>query len=274
MENFILYEKLGSGSSSVVQKGRMKGSLNYVAIVCSDKMKRPEIVNHVSFKVTVSLVQTNFPLQSKVLVCFCHIRFAFAMIFIIPILFHFMSGMKPATTCGQWWNSALVGLFVATYFCLTCILFLIMFVLTAVASGGSLESIVTQDGYLSEDVVRSFGWGLVQGLHYIHEMGVIFSDLTPAKVRQKETVLPFVGIVFIFIRKSFLCFQILLDNSGILKFSNFCHSKAEGETTEDFMALLSTPEISEQGDVLEQLDRMKIKLKGEPNKYQYILIYM
>uniref|UniRef100_A0A3B4BAL2 Protein kinase domain-containing protein n=2 Tax=Periophthalmus magnuspinnatus TaxID=409849 RepID=A0A3B4BAL2_9GOBI len=47
MENFILYEKLGSGSRSVVHKGRLKGSLNYVAIVCSDKVKRPEIINHV-----------------------------------------------------------------------------------------------------------------------------------------------------------------------------------------------------------------------------------
>ena len=48
MENFILYEELGSGSRSVVYKGRRKGSLNYVAIVCADKSKRAEITNHVS----------------------------------------------------------------------------------------------------------------------------------------------------------------------------------------------------------------------------------
>uniref|UniRef100_A0A3B5AME5 Protein kinase domain-containing protein n=1 Tax=Stegastes partitus TaxID=144197 RepID=A0A3B5AME5_9TELE len=47
MENFILYEELGAGRNSVVYKGRKKGSLNYVAIVCTDKAKRTEITNHV-----------------------------------------------------------------------------------------------------------------------------------------------------------------------------------------------------------------------------------
>lgn len=49
-------------------------------------------------------------------------------------------------------------------------------------SGGSLESVIGHDGCLSEDVVRRFGWDLVKGLKYIHELGIIFSDLTPAKV--------------------------------------------------------------------------------------------
>lgn len=47
MENFILYEELGAGSSSVVYKGRKKGNLNYVAIICTDKAKRPDVTNHV-----------------------------------------------------------------------------------------------------------------------------------------------------------------------------------------------------------------------------------
>lgn len=48
--------------------------------------------------------------------------------------------------------------------------------------GGSLESVVTLDGGLSEDVVRRFGWDLVKGLKHIHGLGIILSDLTPAKV--------------------------------------------------------------------------------------------
>uniref|UniRef100_A0A8C2WY14 Protein kinase domain-containing protein n=1 Tax=Cyclopterus lumpus TaxID=8103 RepID=A0A8C2WY14_CYCLU len=47
MENFILYEELGAGARSVVYKGRKKGNLNYVAIICAEKAKRPEITNHV-----------------------------------------------------------------------------------------------------------------------------------------------------------------------------------------------------------------------------------
>ncbi|KAI7806316.1 putative serine/threonine-protein kinase ULK4 [Triplophysa rosa] len=47
MENFILYEEIGRGSRSVVYKGRRKGSIHFVAIICSEKSKRPESTNHV-----------------------------------------------------------------------------------------------------------------------------------------------------------------------------------------------------------------------------------
>lgn len=181
MENFILYEKLGSGDSSEVYKGRRKGCLNYSAIVCSDKIKRPEITNHV--RLSHDLEHPNI------------------------VSFH------------EWYETSNH-----------------LWLVVELCTGGSLESVIVQDGYLSEDVVRNFGWGLVQGLNYIHEMGVIFSDMTPAK--------------------------ILLDGSGVLKFGNFCHSKAQGETLEDFFSLLSTSEMSEQGDASEQFDRIRTKLEG------------
>lgn len=68
--------------------------------------------------------------------------------------------------------------------CISLILALLSFLFTASVhlSGGSLESVVSQDGCLPEDVVRRFGWDLVKGLKHIHESGIIFSDLTPAKV--------------------------------------------------------------------------------------------
>nr|XP_045240938.1 serine/threonine-protein kinase ULK4 isoform X3 [Macaca fascicularis] len=47
MENFILYEEIGRGSKTVVYKGRRKGTINFVAILCTDKCKRPEITNWV-----------------------------------------------------------------------------------------------------------------------------------------------------------------------------------------------------------------------------------
>lgn len=47
MENFILYEEIGRGSNTVVYKGRRKGTINFVAILCTDKNKRPEITNWV-----------------------------------------------------------------------------------------------------------------------------------------------------------------------------------------------------------------------------------
>uniref|UniRef100_A0A8C6QQZ1 non-specific serine/threonine protein kinase n=1 Tax=Nannospalax galili TaxID=1026970 RepID=A0A8C6QQZ1_NANGA len=47
MENFILYEEIGRGSKTVVYKGRRKGTINFVAILCTEKYKRPEITNWV-----------------------------------------------------------------------------------------------------------------------------------------------------------------------------------------------------------------------------------
>ncbi|XP_008569517.1 PREDICTED: serine/threonine-protein kinase ULK4-like [Galeopterus variegatus] len=47
MENFILYEEIGRGSKTVVYKGRRKGTINFVAVLCTDKCKRPEITNWV-----------------------------------------------------------------------------------------------------------------------------------------------------------------------------------------------------------------------------------
>lgn len=56
-------------------------------------------------------------------------------------------------------------------------------VLTMCISGGSLESVIAQDEYLPEDVVREFGVELVTGLYHIHKHGIIYCELKPRKVR-------------------------------------------------------------------------------------------
>lgn len=48
--------------------------------------------------------------------------------------------------------------------------------------GGSLAALIAQDEYLSEEVVREFSIDLMRGLKYIHDSGIVVSDLTPAKV--------------------------------------------------------------------------------------------
>ncbi|XP_038624213.1 serine/threonine-protein kinase ULK4 [Tachyglossus aculeatus] len=47
MDNFILYEEIGRGSKTTVYKGRRKGTIDFVAILCSDKSKRAELTNWV-----------------------------------------------------------------------------------------------------------------------------------------------------------------------------------------------------------------------------------
>ncbi|TNN35073.1 Serine/threonine-protein kinase ULK4 [Liparis tanakae] len=130
MENFILYEELGAGARSVVYKGRKKGRLNYVAIVCADKAKRPEITNHVRLSQDLD---------------------------------------HPNIACFYEWYETSNHLWLVVELC----------------TGGSLQSIIGHDGGLPEDVVRRFGWDLVKGLKYIHELGIIFSDLTPAKPTER-----------------------------------------------------------------------------------------
>uniref|UniRef100_A0A3Q1EW38 Unc-51 like kinase 4 n=1 Tax=Acanthochromis polyacanthus TaxID=80966 RepID=A0A3Q1EW38_9TELE len=125
MENFILYEELGAGSSSIVYKGRKKGSLNFVAIICTDKAKRTEITNHV--RLSRDLDHPNI------------------------VSFY------------EWYETSSH-----------------LWLVVELCTGGSLESIVAQDGSLPEDVVKRFGWDLVKGLKHIHELGIIFSDLTPS----------------------------------------------------------------------------------------------
>ncbi|XP_038131705.1 serine/threonine-protein kinase ULK4 isoform X1 [Cyprinodon tularosa] len=166
MENFILYEELDNEGGFVFYKGRRKGSLCYVAIICTDKTQRPEITNHVRLSQDLD-----------------H-----------PHIVRFYEWFE--TSKNLW-------------------------VIVELCSGGSLESVVTQDRSLPEDIVRMFGWDLVKGLRHIHGLGIVLSDLDPAK--------------------------ILLDASGILKFSDFCLSKNEGETLEDIFTTLSACGESEGG---------------------------
>ncbi|XP_029593552.1 serine/threonine-protein kinase ULK4 [Salmo trutta] len=184
MENFILYEEIGTGRKSVVYKGRRKGSINFVAIICSDKSKRHEITNHV--RLTHDIKHEN------------------------------------VVTFYEWYETSNH-----------------LWLVVELCTGGSLESVITQDECLSEDVVREFAIHLVKGLRYIHDAGIVFSDLTPSK--------------------------ILLDGPGTLKYSNFCLSKAEGENQEEFFSLVTAEETG-GGDGKENTLRRNIKnrIQGKP----------
>ncbi|XP_013396898.1 serine/threonine-protein kinase ULK4 [Lingula anatina] len=82
-----------------------------------------------------------------------------------------------------------------------------LWLVVELCTGGSLESLLAQDGHLPESAVRNFGVDLVTGLHYIHSLGLIFADLRPAK--------------------------ILLDGPGVLKYGDFSLTRLEGENLEE-----------------------------------------
>lgn len=140
-----------------------------------------------------------------------------------------------------------------------------LFLLSVNQSGGSLEFIIRQDGCLQEDVVRKFGWDLVKGLKYIHELGIILSDLSPAKVRIHSLFTSRTSKYVFIIRimsLSLHCLQILLDGSHSLKYNNFCMSKAQGETLEDFLTLFSLCKESEEQNYKETFESIRKKLEG------------
>ncbi|XP_078620441.1 serine/threonine-protein kinase ULK4-like isoform X1 [Branchiostoma floridae x Branchiostoma japonicum] len=83
-----------------------------------------------------------------------------------------------------------------------------LWLVVELCTGGSLETLLAQDGSLPEDVIRQFGVEVIRGLHHIHEMGVLFCDLNPRK--------------------------ILLDGPGVLKLSNFSLARVEEEDLEEF----------------------------------------
>uniref|UniRef100_A0A8C1MQW9 Unc-51 like kinase 4 n=1 Tax=Cyprinus carpio TaxID=7962 RepID=A0A8C1MQW9_CYPCA len=185
MENFILYEEIGRGNRSVVYKGRRKGSIHFVAIICSDKSKRPELTNHV--RLAHDIKHDNV------------------------VSFY------------EWYETSNH-----------------LWLVVEMCTGGSLAALVAQDECLSEEVVREFSIDLMKGLKYIHDSGIVVSDLTPAK--------------------------ILLDGPGTLKYSNFCLAKAQGESLEEFFSLVMAEEMG-AGDSKENIispQNIKNRIKGSP----------
>ncbi|KAK1795135.1 hypothetical protein P4O66_010317 [Electrophorus voltai] len=191
MENFILYEEIGRGSKSVVYKGRRKGSIHFVAIICSEKSKRPELTNHV--RLAHDIKHDNV------------------------VSFY------------EWYETSNH-------------LWLVVELCTGKTSkaGGTLEAVISQDECLSDDDVRKFAMDLIKGLKYIHNSGIVFSDLTPSKV--------------------------LLDGPGTLKYSNFCLAKAQGENLEEFFALV----MSEEGGDSKESSTSRKYIK---NRTQGSLLY-
>nr|KAF6311421.1 unc-51 like kinase 4 [Myotis myotis] len=181
MQNFVLYEEIGRGSRTIVYKGRRKGTINFVAVFCTDKCKRPEITNWV--RLTQEIKHQNI------------------------------------VTLHEWYETSNH-----------------LWLVVELCTGGSLEMVIAQDENLPEDVVRSFGIDLITGLHHLHQLGILFCDLSPGK--------------------------ILLEGPGTLKFSNFCLAKVEGENLEDFFALMATEEGGGDGGEHVLKKNMRSRIRG------------
>jgi len=92
-----------------------------------------------------------------------------------------------------------------------------LWLVVELCAGNSLQDILSQDSFLPEPVVKSFGKDLVAGLAYLHSQEIVYADLCPSNV--------------------------LLDADGTLKLSNFCLSKFtdSNDENQDFQTTLSSP---------------------------------
>ncbi|CAH2283241.1 serine threonine- kinase ULK4 [Pelobates cultripes] len=105
-------------------------------------------------------------------------------------------------------------------------------------AGGTLETVITQDEHLPEETIRDFGIDIISALHHIHELGILFCDLTPRK--------------------------ILLDGPGTLKLTNFSLSKAQGENLEEFLAMIRSEENVLDPEESTPRRSLRNRIKGSP----------
>ncbi len=57
-----------------------------------------------------------------------------------------------------------------------------IWVITELASGGTLYEILEQDVKIPPDKVEDFIRDIASGLNYLHSVGIVYSDLQPKKV--------------------------------------------------------------------------------------------
>ena len=63
-----------------------------------------------------------------------------------------------------------------------------IWVITELASGGTLAGILEQDGLILPNLAGEFITDIISGLNYLHSVRVIYSDLQPKKVCQLLTL--------------------------------------------------------------------------------------
>ncbi len=60
-----------------------------------------------------------------------------------------------------------------------------MWVITELASGGTLAQILEQDNHIPPGKISDFFTDISSGLRYLHSVDILYGDLQPSKVRKK-----------------------------------------------------------------------------------------
>ena len=57
-----------------------------------------------------------------------------------------------------------------------------IWVITELASGGTLAEIIEQDGHISPNMAMAYIKDIASGLNFLHRNGILYCDLCPKKV--------------------------------------------------------------------------------------------
>jgi len=147
MNNYHIYEEVGRGKNSVVYKGRMKKTIEYVAVKSVDRNRRKKMMEEVAIfqHIQNNVISTKGENSES-------IRWH-------PNILKFYNWYE---TRNHFW--------IILEFC----------------SGSDLYSLIEQDKMLLEDSVKQLTYELVEGLSYLHSLGIIFCDLKPSNILMNE----------------------------------------------------------------------------------------
>ena len=149
MNNYHIYEEVGRGKYSVVYKGRKKKTIEYVAVKSVERSRKKKLMDEVAIFQTIE----NDHIQMK---------------------------QGPSAMPGTTWHPNILKFHnwyeTRNHF----------WIILEYCSGSDLYAIIEQDKKLSEQSIKKLAYELLEGLSYLHSLGIIFGDLKPSNVLINE----------------------------------------------------------------------------------------
>lgn len=148
MENYHIYEEVGRGKYSVVYKSRKKKSIEYVAVKSIERSRKKKLLHEVSI---FEMIQNAY-----------------------------MTAKESGSLNGAIWHPNILKFYNWYETRNHC------WIIIEYCSGGDLYSLIEKDVKLPENTIKKLAYELLEGLSYLHSLGIIFGDLKPSNVLLNE----------------------------------------------------------------------------------------
>jgi len=148
MDNYHFYEEVGRGKYSVVYKGRKKKSIEYVAVKSIERSRKKKLEQEVSIFEMISQAHSAAKDAGSLNGANWH-----------PNIIKFYNWYETRNHC---------------------------WIILEYCSGGDLYSLIEKDVKLPEHSIKKIAFELLEGLSFLHSLGIIFGDLKPSNVLLNE----------------------------------------------------------------------------------------